>query len=111
MSSVLRAEIKKLDDQISKLIDLYTLGDIPSDILQDRIRSANEQKLQLETSLSKEEQQESEVLTREESIELARSFSDILDRGDFSEIRMVLSALIEKITIDNEDVTIFWKFS
>ena len=50
-------------------------------------------------------------MTDEEVFEIAQSFSEVFDRGDFNEIRSVIESLISYIELDNDDVTIHWKFS
>ena len=47
----------------------------------------------------------------EEVFEIAQSFSEVFDHGDFNEIRSVIESLISYIELDNDDVTIHWKFS
>jgi hypothetical protein len=53
---------------------------------------------------------ESGRLTEEEAIKIVESFDEILDLGDFEEIRTLIESLIYYIEIDNEDVYIHWKF-
>ena len=38
------------------------------------------------------------------------SFAEILENGNFNEIREILEALIERIEIDDDDIDIFWNF-
>ena len=49
-------------------------------------------------------------LTDEETLQIVKSFDDILTRGNFEEIRMIIESLIYRIDIDGEDITIHWKF-
>ena len=42
--------------------------------------------------------------------EMIQSFDDILDNGNFDDIKLLIDALIDRIEIDGEDVTIFWAF-
>ena len=39
------------------------------------------------------------------------SAGEIIDSGDKTRIRSLLQALIDKIEIDGEDVSIYWKFT
>jgi hypothetical protein len=50
-------------------------------------------------------------LTRSDAQALAQDLSGILDRGDYHEIRALISALIENIIVNGDDITIFWRFS
>ena len=95
-------EIKKLDSRISKLIDLYAVDKIPEDVLQEKIADLTDKKAYLESKKN----DTSPKKTRE----VIQSFADILEQGNFREIRSVISVLIEYIELDGEDVTIHWNF-
>ena len=43
--------------------------------------------------------------------EALTSLDSVLDEGSFDDIVFVLHELIEKISIDGDDVTIQWRFS
>ena len=66
--------------------------------------------LKLEQELDSLEEEKSEKLSKEEAEDLIQSFDDIIKRANFEEIRSVLSALIEKIVLDGEEIKIFWRF-
>ena len=102
--SVISGEIKKMDDQISRLVDLYTINEIPPDVLQKKIQDLTDQKDKLEKRLDET------GITIEQANKLIESFADVLEQGDFSEIRSIIDALIDHIVLDNEDVTIYWNF-
>lgn len=108
---VIKEEMQKLDNQLNKLMDLYTVGDMPVEIIQDKIKALNDKKVALETELYEIEKEKEALLSREETIRLANSFGDILDRNDFDEIRTLVSTLIEKVVIDNDNITIYWAFA
>lgn len=103
--------ITKLDDQISKLMDLYSTSGIPLNILEEKIHRINDQRNKLEHEAERIQAENEERLTKAEIIGIASSFSDILDRGDFFEIRNVLTTLIDKIVLAGNDITIYWTFS
>ena len=105
-TDVLQQEIRKIDNQISKLIDLYTLDHMPVDQLQNKIDVLSEQKNKLQNLLKNDH----DKISRSEAASIALSFSDVIDNGNFDEIREVLFALIDKIELDGEDIDIFWKF-
>lgn len=106
-SPVILDKIKSIDDQLERLMDLYSLGDMPLDILQEKIHALNDQKAKLESDL---EQQEQEKLSPEDARTLVDSFESILEHGDFGEIRSVIGALIDMIEIDGDDIIIHWNF-
>ena len=108
---IIRTEIKKLDDQISKLMDLYTIGNLPLDLLQTKVHEISEQKDQLEAELTQIEQDEQAAMSRQETLEILHGFSEVLDGGDFHQIRGVLEDLIDFIELDNEKIDIHWNFT
>ena len=108
---VITAKINDLDTQLERLMDLYTVGNMPIEILQEKIYALNDQKIKLEDDLEKIETEIQEKLTRDEALDLVQSFGDVLDRGDFDEIRAVIGTLIDRIEIDGDDITIKWAFS
>lgn len=106
----IRNEIKKIDSQISRYMDLYALGSIPIQAIESKIKPLSESKENLSEELNRLSNEE-EAMTDEEVFEIAQSFSEVFDRGDFNEIRSVIESLISYIELDNDDVTIHWKFS
>lgn len=108
---IIKAEIKKIEDQIARLMDLYTIGEMPLDLLQDRIHGLNDQKLKLETEINNIIKANNEKLSHAETVQLVQSFGDILARNNYDEIRTVIAALIEKIVIDGDNITIRWNFA
>lgn len=91
-------------------MDLYILENIPLQTLEAKTNELNEQRLKLEEELESLEEEKSEKLSKEEAEDLIQSFDDIIKRANFEEIRSVLSALIEKIILDGEDIEIHWRF-
>lgn len=107
---IIKAEIDKLDSKMSKLMDLYLMDTMSKDVLQDKVHSLNDQKTKLETELDIIRAEENDKLTKDQIKHIVEDFPEVLDRGDFTEIRTVIGELIERIDIDNEDITIHWNF-
>ena len=108
---VIENKLQEIDSQIEKLMDLYSLGNMPLDILQDKIHDLSDQKTKLETEIESIRQKQSERLSKEDALSLICSFDAILERGVFEEIHSVVSSLIDRIELDGDDVTIHWSFS
>ena len=106
---ILRNEIDKIDDQISRFMDLYGIGKFTIDQVSGKVDPLNEQRRNLERELN-QLNAEAGNITEEEAIEIIESFSDVLDRGELDEIRLTLETLISYIEVENEDVYIHWKF-
>lgn len=101
------AQIDRIEKQIDKLLELYSVGNMPIESLQSKIQQLNDQKTALEADMN---QPEPEQLSQDEAAELVSSFDDVLERGNFDEIRSVLLALIDRIEL-NDDIKIYWSFS
>ena len=108
--SIINAEIGKIDDKLEKLMDLYLADDLPRDILQERTNALKEQKAKLEQELEKIENENKKRLSHKEAMQIVESFSEILERRDFDEIRATIGTLIDYIEVDNDDITIHWNF-
>ena len=107
---VIEAEIEKLDNQISKLMDFYMLGNMPLDMVEKKVHEINDHKEMLEHELEQIQAELKKALSREQVMEAVSSFGDVFETGDFQEIRTVLMSLIDYIIIDNDLVDIHWKF-
>lgn len=105
---ILKKEIKVIDDQISRFMDLYGIGKFTIDQVSSKVDPLNEQKRNLERELSNLTT-EAGALTEEEAREIIDSIDDILERNDFDEIRLMIETLIYYIELDNDDVYIHWK--
>lgn len=105
----LKAEIKRQEEAQAKLLDLYSMEGINKEILSDRIQAANRRIKAINEQID-EARQNSPKMSAEEAHNVLYNFSDIIKRGKIEEIRLVIEALIEKIEIDGENVTIHWRF-
>lgn len=108
--NILRSEITKIDDRISKLMDLYTYGKIDVETISDKIDQLTASKNALNNQLD-DLAATDESLDVEAAIELASSFENLLNAGSFDDIRGIIEALIQKIELDGDDITIYWNFS
>ena len=107
---LIEKEIEKLDNQVSKLMDLYTMGNMPIKLLDKKLNELNEQKLKLEHELENIFE-DNRKLSKEETFKTVQSFGEILERGEFNEIRLVIETLIDHIDVEEEDITIYWNFA
>lgn len=108
---VIKAEITKLDNQMSRLMDLYSLGTMPLDQLQDKIHELNDKKTKLEQEIDAIILEQADDLSKEKTLKIINSFGEILERGDYDEIRGVIGSLIDRIDIDHENIDIHWTFA
>ena len=107
--AIIKKEIEKIDEQISRFMDLYGIGKFTIDQVSNKIDPLNERRTSLEKELESLNASTGE-LTEEETLRIVKSFEEALEREDFNEIRLIIETLIYYIEIDNEDVYIHWKF-
>ena len=107
---ILKEEIKKLDDQISRFMDLYGIGKFTIDQVSGKIDPLNDQKKILEKELESLNA-ELDVMSEEEVAEILSTFKEVIERSDYEEIRLIIDSLISYIEIENEDIYIHWKFA
>lgn len=104
------AEIKSIENQISRFMDLYGMGRFSVDQLDAKLIPLEQQKNRLTDELNAI-QTDLPGITEEQAAALITSFSDVLEHGDFHEIRSVIESLIDRIVIDNDDISIHWRFT
>ena len=107
---ILQDEIANIDVQISRFMDLYGIGKFTIEQVSQKIDPLNDKRSALEKELKKLNSERG-AISDEKAIEIINSFEDVLERGDFDEIRLVIESLIYYIELDNDDVYIHWKFA
>ena len=107
---LLRKEIEKIDSQKSRLMKLYSLGDFTIEEVQSEVAPLNEQKTNIEKEIEKLSKGKS-ALSEEEAIKIISTFEDVMDEGNFDQIRLLINSLIDRIEINNDDIDIHWKFA
>ncbi len=102
-TSAVDKKINELNKQLERIMTLYTVGEMPLDIIQKKVHEINAQKTKLEAV-------EADLRTTpEEAQEIVANIDDILN-GSLEDIREALKTLIDKIELDGEDVYIYWAF-
>ena len=101
-------EIKKLEAQRLRLLDIYTTGRFSVEDLETKVEEIDGRLIALRQQANENEKRP--ALAAQDAVKIVRDFSDILDRGIYEEIRLVIESLIYRIEIDGDDVFIFWRF-
>lgn len=107
--SMIEERIKQVESQISRFMDLYSVGGIDLDSIGQKIKPLNEEKKALEMELESIEVPE-EPKSIEEILSLVDAFEEVAAEGDCNKIHAVVSTIIDKVVIDGEDVQIHWAF-
>ena len=105
----IESQIKTINGQLSRFMDLYGLGRYDLDELDAKTQPLADQKLKLQKELEKLKD-DSKTMTESEVIKLVESFEEALAHGDLYDRRSIIEALIKKIVIDGDEVIIHWNF-
>lgn len=92
-------DIKKIDKQIDRLIDLYAVGGVSMESLSKKIDALRAKK----DALQVVEPPRRKIPTKDDVIKALHS-------EDFQTRKQVVDSLIDKIEIDGDDVHIYWSF-
>lgn len=109
-ADIIQKEIEKIDSQISRFMDLYGVGTFSINQVSEKINPLNERKNTLQKELIKINSAMGKI-TVEQAIEYVNSFDEVLENGDFEEIRALIESLIYHIEIDNDKIFIHWRFA
>lgn len=102
-------KILDLDKQISKLMDLYALGNIPTDLLTNKIQELNSTKERLLDEIKDLETSNENNIEPQEIIEQIKSAKELKENGTLQEQKALFEFLIDEIIL-NDDVEIHWSF-
>jgi site-specific DNA recombinase len=108
--ALLEHEIAKIDGQISRFMDLYGIGKFTIDQVSAKVDPLNEARRNLQRELEALNA-ESGRITESEAREVVSTIEEVIERGNFDEIRLAVETLIYYVEIDNEDIIIHWRFS
>lgn len=108
-AKIISSKIKDIDNQISRFLDLYGQGRFTVEQLDAKVHPLEDERNKLTEELKHIEIKEPK-LSEDDALELINSFSEVIERNDFNEIRNLVITLIERIIIDNDDITIYWNF-
>ena len=102
-------QIKSIGNQLSRFMDLYGLGTYSLEELDEKTKPLTVQRTKLKKELERL-QADSKRITEDQIMQLVSSFDEVLALGDLHETRSIVDALIERIDIDGDDITIHWNF-
>jgi site-specific DNA recombinase len=107
---IINKEIDTLNNQISRFMDLYGVGAFTIDQVSEKVEPLNARKNNLIKELENLNAESGE-LSVDNALQIIESFDEVLERGDFNEIRLIIEKLIYYIELDEDDVYIHWKFA
>lgn len=97
--------LAEIDKQESKLLDLYQIGSIPFESITSRLNDLSSEKKVLQQELQKE----NDMSSGEKFLEAVHAYKDGFQSGDTDTRRLLLSSIVERITIDGKFVKVHWR--
>lgn len=101
----LKKRVSDIDAQIEKLVDLYQLSAIPMDTLTVRVNALSDEKSALIAQINAPD----EIPQKDLFLAAVENFRSGFEDGDTDKKRLLLSALIERINIDGQSISIQWR--
>lgn len=102
------SEIEKINSQISKMMDLYSLGTMDMDMISTKVAELNKTKVALQKEIDNLDVPDADEMTTEEIQSIAAMMND--ENLALADKRNIIQSLIYYIEIDGEDIAIHWKF-
>lgn len=107
----LENEINAIDEQLSKLIDLFQVDGIPIDVLKVRTKKLNDKRISLQNTITEIEDKSikaKERLALQQSDKI-RQLQDVdFDELTPEEVREFIYPMIDKIEVATDDIYIHW---
>ena len=107
--TAIQQQIRSINSQLSRFMDLYGLGRYSIEDLDAKTQPLLDQRTNLQQELNR--LQDSKHITDDQALQLVRSFSDALDSADIEKKKQIIKMLIDKIIINDDDITIYWNFT
>ena len=102
-------QIKTINTQLSRFMDLYGLGRYDLDELDEKTKPLTDQRNKLKKELTKL-QESSKRITEEQVMHLVETFDEVLEKGTLQDRKTIIEQLIDRIIIDGDQITIHWNF-
>lgn len=107
----IKKRINELSNQLDKVMDLYQLGNISLDKITKRVNELTEEKENLENELHDLEMtKENKTESTEEITKALSNAKEVLESDDMQAKRMLIQALIERVTVYSDHIDIHWNF-
>ena len=106
----IETELRSIENQINKLLDLYTAGTVPVSAVQQRINDLNDRRTGLENQRAELEKQKKDRPSADQISERVQSFEEVFQYGTFEQLRFIISQFIDFIELDGEDIWVHWAF-
>lgn len=106
--NTIKSKISDIELQITKLIDLYQINNIPLEHITNRVNNLQTEKESLEKELTESSPKKT---TKKDILNILDNLEKVLDNNDVdvSEKRMYISSLIKYIDLDGKNIDLHWR--
>lgn len=105
-----KSQIKDTEEQIERLLDLYQNGAITYTKIEKRIEQLNSQKDSLNEQLKKLESEKLNKSSSDKTLKMLSNATDVIESKDYDAQKRLVHALIQKVTLKHDKITIKWNF-
>lgn len=107
--SAMQERMAEVDKQVDRLLNLYQTGLVSLEEISPRLGVLKEEKEKLQQNLLSLDSAEARG-SLDATWEELQGFSAVVDSGNPEATQRLIHALIDKIVVFNNDVTIYWSF-
>lgn len=100
------AAIKKIDEKIMRLLDLYEDGAVDKNTFNERMARRNEEKAELVRKQKEQTQEKTSSRNIDDVRERTLDFNDL----GFHEKKAFIQSFVNSVTVTNEEVSFDWNF-
>lgn len=103
--NAIKQQLKTINTQLSRFLDLYGAGRFSINDLDAKTQPLTDQREQLQKELDRLQASRKHI-TSDQAIQLAEAF----DSATLEEKQIIIKQLIDKIIINDDDISIYWNF-
>lgn len=103
--AAMRRRVAEIDAQIQKLIDLYQVGAIQMDTITSRTNALSAERTELLGQIDAPD----DIPSVDLFLTAVEAYQQGFERGDTDERRLLIAALVERVTIDGQEVSLSWR--
>lgn len=107
---ILTDRIEGNDIKISRLMDLYSIGGVDLTQVKDKIENISRESESLKRQIQDLKQEQTESMTDEEIRERINTLDLYIDNEDVERTRKIVTTLIKKIDLSEDNIRIYWTF-
>lgn len=108
-TSALEARISEINRQTDRLLNLFQTGLVGLDEISERLGSLKDEKAKLQATIN--DLKVPTAPSADAIWDMSQGFAAAVDTGDLDTVHSIVNALIDKIVVLNDDITIYWSFA